>query len=369
MSNGLEKITMSEITIVVFIPTLERGGAEKQAVMLTNALQKNFKIILVVWNGNLVAPNFKLYVEENKIHTVFLIGSLPLKFFHFYTLLRTAKVKFIFSFLASSNFFGALAGKLAGVSTIVGGIRNAEIPRFKLMLQMYLHNHLLDFTIFNNFAGKENLIKKGFHKNKCVVVPNCLELSTNKIVRENKQNVTIISLARFVPQKDFYTALQAIHYLVKKFNFNSTEIKYLIVGYGEQENKIYAWIKKLCLEKYVEVIVNPNNPLNLVKESDIFLSSSIFEGTSNSIMEAMAFSLPIVATDAGDNRFLVENNKNGFVSPIKDYEQLAINLERLIRNSKLRNEFGKFSYQKIKNEYSIANFRNKYLTLIEQCIV
>jgi glycosyltransferase involved in cell wall biosynthesis len=353
-------------TIVVFISTLESGGAEKQAVLLTKALQNDFNTILVVWRGNLVESKFMLYIDENKIQTLFLKGSFLVRFFSFYSLLKTAKVRFIFNFLASNNFFGTLAGKLAGVSNIIGGIRNAEVPIVKLMLQRYLHNHYLNFTIFNNYMGKENLINKGFKEDKCIVIPNSYELASGPIVREYKESVTIVSLARFVPQKDFYTALLAIHYLVDKLNFASIDIKYRIVGYGKQENRIHGWITELGLEKYVEIIINPRNALCLLKESDIFLSSSLFEGTSNSIMEAMACSLPIVATDAGDNKYLVENNKNGFISPIRDYEQLATNLAILIGNPELRNEFGLFGYQKIKNEYSMAAFRDKYLTLIEK---
>jgi glycosyltransferase involved in cell wall biosynthesis len=357
---------MFETTIVVFIPTLESGGAEKQAVLLTKALQSEFNSILVVWKGNLVAPKFMSYIDDNEIQTIFLKGNLILRFYNLYLLLKTAKVRFIFNFLASNNFFGTLAGKLAGVSTIMGGIRNADIPRLKLMLQRCLHNHFLDFTIFNNYVGKENLIKKGFEKGKCIVIPNCFELSSEPIVRDNKDLVTIISLARFVPQKDFHTALMAIHYLVNKINIKSIDIKYCIVGYGEQEKIIQAWITELGLEKHVKIFINPKNALDILKESDIFLSSSLFEGTSNSIMEAMSFSLPIVATDAGDNKYLVENNKNGFISPIKNYEQLAKNLAKLVENYELRNELGLYGYHKVKNDYSMAAFRNQYLTLIEK---
>lgn len=51
----------------------------------------------------------------------------------------------------------------------------------------------------------------------------------------------------------------------------------------------------------------------MLDKADIYLSTSLFEGTSNSIMEAMNADLPIVATNVGDNGLLVKNEINGFL--------------------------------------------------------
>jgi glycosyltransferase involved in cell wall biosynthesis len=360
---------MNKLTVFVFIPTLKSGGAEKQAVLLSKYLKSEYEVYLIVWNGQLFEQKFLDFIDLNKIQTYYICGNLLTRIFQFYKLLKKHKVDFIFNYLASNNFYGSIIGKLAGVKHIIGGIRNAEIPFTKYILQKFLHNYLLEFTIFNNYSGCENLSKKGFNLKKSIVIPNCFELNINYIERTKKDIIQIVSLARFVPQKDYETALLAIQYL-KENIFNNTNIhfKYLIIGYGEQESQIKNLINKYQLETVCEILINPINSLDYVKESDIFLTTSLFEGTSNSVMEAMSFSLPIVSTDAGDNKYLVEDNKNGFITPIKDYKEIAIGLSKLIDNYNLRIQFGKYSYEKLKKDYTGEIFKKRYIDFINKNI-
>lgn len=359
---------MPKPRIVVFIPTLTSGGAEKQAVILANVLGKEYSSYLVVWKGTLVEPKFQSYIEENDIQRFFLKGNLLFRFVKLVKILKRNKINFIFNFLASNNFYGTIAGKIAGVKHIIGGIRNAEIPFTKLILQKYLHNYFLEFTIFNNYSGCKNLIERGFTSTKCVVIPNCFDKAIEPIIRLSEMPVIIVSLARFVPQKDFYTALKAFHHLVTSNKFDASLVKYRIIGYGEQEKQIYTWIEELGLTQFVEVIIKPVNALDLVRDSDIFLITSLFEGTSNSIMEAMSLSLPIVATCAGDNPYLIEENKNGFLSPIKDFKHLSSNLYKLVIDKDLRISFGKHSNFKLYKDYSISSFRESYFEFIDSQI-
>ena len=356
---------MHKTRIVVFVPTLTSGGAEKQAMILAHVLKFEYTTFLVVWDGRKVEAKFKQYIDQNKIEYCFLCGSIFIRFIKLLLFLKRNKISIIFNFLASSNFYGTIAGKLTRVKYIIGGIRNAEISKLKLILQRFLHNNFLDYTIFNNLTGIQNLVTKGFNASKCVFIPNCYEEQVVPINRLPKFPVTIVSLARFVPQKDFYTALKAVQHLINFYKFDVSKIKYRIIGYGEEELLIYSWIKELGLKDFVEMYINPFNALDLVKESDIFLMTSLFEGTSNSIMEAMALSLPIVATDAGDNRFLVDHNTNGYLAPLKDYKQISHFLYLLASDYDKRNSFGLKAQRKIVDKYSLSIFNYNYIYFIK----
>ena len=100
--------------------------------------------------------------------------------------------------------------------------------------------------------------------------------------------------------------------------------------------------------------------------SDIYLSTSLFEGTSNSIMEAMNWSLPVVATKVGDNDILVRNGESGFLHPIGDVEGMAVSLNTLIGDISLRNKMGANGNQILRNQYSIELFEKRYIDLIEE---
>ena len=104
----------------------------------------------------------------------------------------------------------------------------------------------------------------------------------------------------------------------------------------------------------------------LERNADIYISTSLFEGTSNSIMEALNWSLPVVATDVGDNDHLVINGENGFLHPVGDVSGLAQSLSLLLDSSDLRNKMGLRSNQNLRENYSMEVFEKRYIDLIEQ---
>lgn len=82
--------------------------------------------------------------------------------------------------------------------------------------------------------------------------------------------------------------------------------KFIIVGYGELESQVRQWVNAYKVGSFTEILINPNNIPQLEYDADIYLSTSLFEGTSNSIMEGMNANLPVVCTDVGDNYCLVK---------------------------------------------------------------
>lgn len=355
-----------DINIVVFIPTLTSGGAEKQATLLAKTLQSYYYTTLVVWYGNKVDEKFRVYISENNINCIFLEGAFYKKFYKLLSILHNYKIKIIFNFLASNNLYGSIAGKLAGVPLIIGGIRNSKISFKKFLIQRFLHNYVLKYTIFNNYSGKDELIRRGFLSRKCIVIPNCFEIETLPIYRTKKEFVTIVSLARFVPQKDFLTALTSIQYLIQFYNI--TSFRFIIIGYGELEVLINEWVINLNLQDFVEIIIKPINALEIMEKCDIFLSTSLFEGTSNSIMEAMSLSLPVVATDVGDNNVLVKHNLNGFIAPVRDFTKIAEYLYILISQADLRSSFGVNSHNRLSSLFSYPIFERGYLDFISEIV-
>ena len=103
-------------------------------------------------------------------------------------------------------------------------------------------------------------------------------------------------------------------------------------------------------------------------KTDSHFSTSIFEGTSNTIMEAMSYSLPDVATNVGDDNRLVIEGETGFLTQPKDVSALADRLEQLILSPEKRNSMGAKGYQHIKENYSVDKFQQRYFELIESLL-
>ena len=83
-------------------------------------------------------------------------------------------------------------------------------------------------------------------------------------------------------------------------------------------------------------------------------------------MEAMVAGLPIIATDVGDNRYLVKDSYNGFIVQCGKIDQIAEKLEYLTKFEEIRNEFGARSYSIIVNEFSEEKFLENYFKYFDQ---
>jgi glycosyltransferase involved in cell wall biosynthesis len=325
-------------------------------------LQKRFSAFLVVWTQTIVAPEYQEFIDENNLSVVFLQGSPVGKSLKFFKLMKKKGVTHIFNFLLINNFVGGVFGRLAGVKQIFGGIRNCDIVPSKFRWQKFLHNYISHKTIFNNCTGAENLSLRGFRKDKMLVIHNGIDLDGFPKKEKHEEWPVILTVSRFLPQKDHYTALRTIAELVQRCR----KFTYVLVGYGAQEEEIRQWIRQLKLQDYVHLLVAPPDIPQLFSRASIYLSTSLREGLSNSLMEAMAAGLPVVATNVGDNKYLIDDGENGFLTDVGDFMALADDLSRLLEDESLRRIMGKMGYDKIKSSFSSHSFLDNYMKLIDR---
>lgn len=351
--------------ICVFIRSLTKGGSEKQSIMLAIALNKRYSAMLVVFHGELIDDEYLRIISDNKINLVRLKGGLLKKLSGLYGILRKNKVEIIFSYLLSDNIWGAIIGKIAGVKNIIGGIRNSVIPFWKLLVMKILHHLFQNYTIFNNKSGRDFFVNRyRFNPPKSLVIHNCFINIPPTITRNVNEFVKIFTVGRFVGFKDYDTALKSISHL-KQINNSQVRFKFLVVGYGELEIHIRELVEKLNLKDIVEIIINPKEIPELFRESDIYLSTSKYEGLSNSIMEAMAYSLPVVATNVGDNYILIKDGINGFLTEKGNPGMISEKLLQLVKSNSLRIKMGTCSHERLIKDFTFDQFSANYYSLID----
>ncbi|CDB97868.1 glycosyl transferase group 1 [Bacteroides sp. CAG:443] len=346
--------------IAIFVKNLTSGGAEKQSVLLAKALSGYYQIHYIIFNGNKIHPKYMdLLKEDPRIQIQSFIGGHLSRYNEFVTYLQKNNIRVIFSYLTAANFYACMAGRKVNAKVFTG-LRNAQLPLLKCWADKLLTNSFAEKAISNSYSGKENFITKGFKSEKIIVIPNCFEHIKDYTQKKRKDKVHIITVGRFVPQKDYETAIHAIAKLKKTYD----NIVFDIVGYGNMETQVRKWIRQYVIDDITTIYINPNNIAELLDQADIYISTSLFEGTSNSIMEAMNADLPIVATNVGDNGQLVQNQKNGFVTNKKDWKDIASKLAILIDNEELSLNMGKQSKLFLSNNYSVEQFRKSYLSIL-----
>jgi glycosyltransferase involved in cell wall biosynthesis len=153
------------------------------------------------------------------------------------------------------------------------------------------------------------------------------------------------------------TELEAIARMartVKNFRF-------LMVGEGPERAKLEAFIN--AYPEWKDRVSLPGltrRVPELLQAMDVFILSSVTEGICNSLLEAMATGLPVIATDTGGNPEVVVSGESGLLFPVGGYQQLADKLLLLQQQTTLRVELGSNAVRRIRQEYSVDSMAKNY---------
>lgn len=355
--------------VIILTNTLKSGGAEKQSVLLTKTLSDSYDTTLVVYYGDQIDEKLITLLGKERFKVLYLEGGHASKLYLLFKLFRFNKHTAVFSYLATTNLINAVLGKMSRIRLLVGGIRTDAITGFKFHLQKFLHNHLLHRTIFNNVQGQKKFCTDGFNPQKALTIHNCIEIRELQMQeKKDTDSVMMVSVGRFVEQKDYFTALKAFEIAYSKLlkEMPHLQFRYTIIGYGPLEEQIRKYIKDHRLSGLVSVILDPPNPREYLLTADIYLSSSVSEGLSNAIMEALEVGLPIIATDVGDTSQLVVNENNGYLVEVSNEQMIAEKLELLALDFTKRQEMGANSHRLLCERFSVTVFKEKYLQLIRE---
>lgn len=141
------------------------------------------------------------------------------------------------------------------------------------------------------------------------------------------------NIAAIAPHKDYFTFLETVKILSQKI-----KAKYLIAGEGPLREQIEKRIVELNLQQDVFVLGFRNDVANVFADLDILLYTSKEEGLGSTLLDAMAYGLPIVATEGGGIPEIVKNEFNGLTANVQDPEKLSEQVMRMLNNTTLRDK-------------------------------
>ena len=209
------------------------------------------------------------------------------------------------------------------------------------------------------------------------ISPEKIKLIYNGIEIDNffydNRNVTnkvknIVAIGRFTKAKDYPNLLSAFSVLKSLLENERLDVpNLLLVGDGELKDQIEEEAKERKLSENVKFLGVRNDIPDLLKKSDIYVMASEWEGLSISLIEALASGIPIVATDAGSNSEIVENNVSGLIVPIKDPETLAKSLYNLIIDDQMRKKFSKEATIKAQ-QFTIEECAKKHIEMYKEVL-
>ncbi|HVP37384.1 MAG TPA: glycosyltransferase family 4 protein [Terriglobales bacterium] len=215
----------------------------------------------------------------------------------------------------------------------------------------------------------KGLQELGVPEDKIILAPMGVEqrLLTKRFDNEqlrHKEEIIFLSTRSLDPVYDLKTLIKAIPSITEKLN---KKVKFWITGRGSLEQELKNLSSKLGIEKEVEFMgyVTRENLEELFQKAVIYISTSLSDSTSVSLLEAMASGLVPIVTDIPGNREWIEDGKNGFLFPSDNYQALAEKVIWIINNfkeiEKLRDENQKIILEKALWE--------KNMEIVEQCFL
>lgn len=179
-----------------------------------------------------------------------------------------------------------------------------------------------DLILSDSTFLTEGISELGIDKKRILTFPLGIEIDKYLKPKETKNAITILSTRQFEPVYDVRTLIQAIPLVLQD---SKKKVKFIIVGKGSQEETLKRLANNLKLQDKVVFKKNLSDEelIRTYSDSDIYVSTSLSDSTSVSLLEAMAAGLIPVVTDIPGNREWIEDGKNGFLFNQKDHKALA----------------------------------------------
>lgn len=180
--------------------------------------------------------------------------------------------------------------------------------------------------------------------------------------------IVIGTVGRLAAVKNQTLLLRALHQILQRQPDLSERLRCIIVGDGPQRSELEQTIASLSLQSIVWLAGNSNDVPAWLSHFDVFALPSLAEGIPNTILEAMATGLPVIATAVGGNPELVEHDVTGLLVPSGDTNALADAMLRLIENPQQRLMMGRVAVARIHETFNWDNTMNAYLQIYDELL-
>ncbi len=364
---------MNNNPIIMLIPSLSGGGAERVAINIVPYLSNHFDVTVALLDENIAYPidesiSYKAFsrnLEGNLSHII----RIPYHIFSLAWLIRETKAQVVLSILEQANIINILTKALIKHKAIIS--QHVEPVR------QYSGKGILGKVIFNSsrllyrYSDKIVCVSKAIKEivgsnynipaDKMRVIYNPVD--TKRDFKEKK--VVGISLPeRYILHVGrMRLAHKAQDILLKAFAMvrsSTPNIKLVLLGLGPDQGIIKQLAQELGLKNDVVFAGWQENITSIMRQAEMLVLSSRYEGLPMVIVEALASGCPVVSTDCPTGpREILGNNEYGLLVPVENPTALAESMKRLLNYESLRKYYSKqgikramdFDLEKIGREY------------------
>ncbi len=358
------KIKKNKPRVIIFNPSIEDGGVEKNLFLISNYLVKKDFNVSVISSDISKKKNFLNKV--NFVHSNYFVRKNSGRYIKYLSCIIT-----LIKLLIIQKNCIILSFQANIYCTFVAILFNKKIiTRLNTAPQGWDHNYIknliysffikrADVSIVNSLEFKKEVDKRFLINSIFINNPfdfyKIKKLSKYRVKYPLKKKLNLINVGRLTDQKDQITIIKSLIHLK-----NLKNISLLILGKGSKKKVLIEFIKKNKLSKNVKLIGYKKNPYPYIDKADIFILSSKYEGSPNVLIEAQFLNKFIISTDCPTGpKEILKNYKNSKLFKVGNAKQLALLIDNYKFNKKRK------IFKELKN-YEVNFNCKKYIKLIEK---
>lgn len=358
---------MKRLKICHIIPTLVQGGAEKQMSLLARHLDRErfeTHVIVLTHSGPLEQ---ELLDADIPVHFIEKRGKAdPLAIVRLKRLLKKIAPDVVHTWLFAANSYGRLAARKAKVPVIVAGERSVD--PWKTRWHGVVDRFLMKYTATiatNTSAVASFYASRGIPADRFTIIPNAvIPSSVPPISREEffqrlniaPRKFVVGAVGRLWPQKGYRNLIWSAELL----NVALEDVWFVIVGDGPERQRLQELRDRYGAQDAVRFVGHRTDAQELISGFDVLWNGSLYEGQSNTILEAMSWGKPVVASDIPGNRDLVDDKKTGFLLDVDDLGGRTRVTNNLLRDPAQLEKLGAAARRKITEQFSLKSMVGKY---------
>lgn len=348
------------------------GGSERQLISLISGLSKQVDNQIFCFSGgdglpeDMTASGTISYVRFKGFTVVNTLKTARFMAREF----RRLKIDLAFAYGFEASFIGVLAARLAGVPFVSARRELAHWRKLRHLIAFSVINLLSKRITANSRAVVRVTLKEPFSRGRVRLIRNGLAAHQNGdqpscALPPNPASGKVIGcIANLRQVKNIKMLVDAAPAVLEK----SPGAVFWIVGEGPERTPLENRIKSLGLENNV-FLIGPRNDINaLLKRMDIVALTSIAEGSSNAILEAMGAGKPVVVTNVGGLPEAIINNQTGYIVDVNDTAALAEKISRLLTDDNLSREMGEQAKERVLRHYNPDRLYYEHLALFDQLL-
>ncbi len=287
--------------------------------------------------------------------------------------IKRHQIDLIHTHLVNADVVGRLVGRLLGIP-VVSTLQNEPLSYRRMSfsqrsLERFTARHLATYLVAVSHHLRQKFIQEwGIPAGRIGAVHNAVAvdrfLDIPPGVESPDDGPVITNIASLSPQKAQDRLLDAAKIILQQ----RPEARFKIVGKGRLEPKLKAYAESLGIADRVTFTGVRYDIPAILAQSDIFTLSSLWEGLPLAAVEAMAAARPVVLTDVGGNRELVESGQNGLLVPPDNVPALAEALLALLNEPSRRAALGQAARASVRHNFSIQTIVKKYEIIYESLL-